>query len=153
MRVLHARGRTRRDAWAESLCQGVRAPTTADGMEVLAYIAAAMTGLWGMAHAIPTRQVVAGFGPISKDNRLVVTQEWLVEAFAMWGLAALVVVVTAVASGASVTSWVYRIVAGLLLALAGLTAVTGTRTAVIWFKICPVLLTSSATLLLIASVM
>ena len=122
-------------------------------MEVLAYIAAAMTGLWGMAHAIPTRQVVAGFGPISKDNRLVVTQEWLVEAFAMWGLAALVVVVTAVASGASIPSWVYRIVAGLLLALAGLTALTGARTAVIWFKICPVLLTSSATLLLIASVM
>jgi hypothetical protein len=122
-------------------------------MEVLAYIAGGITGLWGLAHAIPTRQVVAGFGPISKDNRLVVTQEWLVEAFAMWGLAALVVVVTAVASGASVTSWVYRIVAGLLLALAGLTAVTGTRTAVIWFKICPVLLTSSATLLLIASVM
>ena len=122
-------------------------------MEVLAYIAAAMTGLWGMAHAIPTRQVVAGFGPISKDNRLVVTQEWLVEAFAMWGLAILVVVVTAVASGASITSWVYRIVAGLLLALAGLTALTGARTAVIWFKICPVLLTSSAALLLIASVM
>jgi hypothetical protein len=121
-------------------------------MEVLAYIAAAITGLWGLAHAIPTRQVVASFGPISKDNRLVVTQEWLVEAFAMWGVAALVVVVTALASDASITSWVYRIVAGLLLALAGLTAVTGARTAVIWFKICPVLLTSSATLLLIASV-
>ena len=120
-------------------------------MEVLAYIAAAMTGLWGLAHAIPTRQVVAGFGPISKDNRLVVTQEWLVEAFAMWGVAALVIVVTALASDDSITSWVYRIVAGLLLALAGLTAVTGARTAVIWFKICPVLLTSSATLLLIAS--
>ena len=120
-------------------------------MEVLAYIAAAITGLWGLAHAIPTRQVVASFGPISKDNRLVVTQEWLVEAFAMWGVAALVIVVTALASDDSITSWVYRIVAGLLLALAGLTAVTGARTAVIWFKICPVLLTSSATLLLIAS--
>ena len=120
-------------------------------MEVLAYIAAAMTGLWGLAHAIPTRQVVASFGPISKDNRLVVTQEWLVEAFAMWGVAALVIVVTALASDDRITSWVYRIVAGLLLALAGLTAVTGARTAVIWFKICPVLLTSSATLLLIAS--
>ena len=121
-------------------------------MEVLAYIAAAITGLWGLAHAIPTRQVVASFGPISKDNRLVVTQEWLVEAFAMWGVAALVVVVTALASDGSITSWVYRTVAGLLLAFAGLTAVTGARTAVIWFKICPVLLTSSATLLLIASV-
>ena len=37
-------------------------------------------------------------------------------------------------------------------ALAALTAVTGARTAVIWFKICPVLLAGSAVLLLIASV-
>jgi hypothetical protein len=35
--------------------------------------------------------------------------------------------------------------------LAVLTALTGTRTRVVWFKICPVLLTSSAVLLLLAS--
>jgi len=47
--------------------------------------------------------------------------------------------------------WVYRVLAGLLVALAVLTALTGSRTAVVWFKICPVLLTSSAVLLMIAS--
>jgi len=36
--------------------------------------------------------------------------------------------------------------------LATLTAVTGARTAVVWFKVCPVLLAGSAVLLLIASV-
>jgi hypothetical protein len=64
----------------------------------LAYIAAALVGLWGVAHAVPTRRVVAGFEPLTVDNRRVLAQEWLAEAFTMWGLAALVVVVTACAS-------------------------------------------------------
>lgn len=44
-------------------------------MSTLAYIGAGMVGLWGVSHAIPTRQVVAGFGPISRDNRRVLIQE------------------------------------------------------------------------------
>jgi hypothetical protein len=118
---------------------------------VLAYVAAALVALWGVAHAIPTRQVVAGFAPIEPDNRRVLVQEWLAEAFTMWGLATILVAATLAGGGTAVAAWVYRAVAGLLLALAVLTAVTGARTPVIWFKICPVLLTTSAGLLLIAS--
>lgn len=120
-------------------------------MEVLAYVAAALIALWGVSHAVPTRQVVKGFEPITADNRRVLTQEWLAEAFTMWGVAALVVVVTVVDADSAVTDWAYRACAGLLLALAVLTAVTGARTPVIWFKICPVLLAGSSTLLLVAS--
>ncbi|HEX4980151.1 MAG TPA: hypothetical protein VFV63_00550, partial [Ilumatobacteraceae bacterium] len=69
------------------------------------------------------------------------------------GLAALVIAVTAVASDENVTSWVYRIVAALLAALAVLTVLTGARTRIIWFKVCPVLLTSTAVLLVTASVL
>ena len=119
-------------------------------MSAIVYVAAALVGLWGVAHVVPTRQVVRGFAPISRDNRRVLTQEWLAEAFTMWGIAALLVIATALASNASVTAWVYRCSAGLLLALAILTALTGARTPVIWFRICPVVLTSSALLLLIA---
>ncbi len=58
----------------------------------------------------------------------------------MWIIAALLVVVTADGrSNASETHRVYR------------TAVTGARTRVIWFKICPVLLTATTALLLTAS--
>jgi len=39
----------------------------------------------------------------------------------------------------------------MLLAVGLLTAVTGARTRVIWFKICPVLLTATTALLLTAS--
>lgn len=117
----------------------------------LAFIAAALIGLWGVAHAIPTQQVVAGFAPIETDNRRIITQEWLAEAFTMWGLAAIVLAATLTGRDTDVTAWVYRAAAGLLVGLAILTALTGARTAVIWFKICPVLLTTSAVLLLIAS--
>ena len=71
----------------------------------LAYIAAGLIAVWGVAHAVPTGQVLAGFGPITTDNRRVVLQEWLAEAFTMWGIAALVIAVTAVASTSSVTAW------------------------------------------------
>ncbi|MFF9058936.1 hypothetical protein ACF09K_09570 [Streptomyces sp. NPDC014882] len=119
--------------------------------EVLPYVAAGLVGLWGISHAIPTRSVVAGFGEISVDNRRVLVQEWLAEAVTMWSLATLIVVVTAVGGGTSTADWSYRVVAGTLLVLAVLTALTGARTEVVWFKICPVLLTVSAVLLLVAS--
>jgi hypothetical protein len=119
---------------------------------LLAYAAGVIVALWGVAHAIPTRQVLAGFAPITTDNRRIVVQEWLAEAFTMWGVAALVIVVTAAAgAGAGASEWVYRVAAGLLVALAALTALTGARTRVVWFKVCPVLLAGSAVLLLTAS--
>jgi len=119
---------------------------------ILAYVAGAVVAAWGVAHAIPTGQVLAGFEPISADNRRIVMQEWLAEAFTMWGISALVIIVTAVGGpDAAARGWVYRVAALLLIALATLTALTGARTPVVWFKICPVLLSGSAVLLLIAS--
>jgi hypothetical protein len=118
---------------------------------LLAYLAAALVAAWGVAHAVPTRQVVAGFGPITVDNRRVIRQEWLAEAFTMWGTAAVVVAATAAAGAADARAWVYRAAAGLLVALGTLTALTGARTPVVWFKICPVLLGGAAGLLLAAS--
>ena len=120
-------------------------------MQVLAYVAAALIGVWGIAHAVPTKRVVAGFAPITTDNRRVLTQEWLAESFTMLAMAALVVAVTVTAGDTRVTAIVYLVGAGLLLALATLTALTGARTPVVWFKVCPILLATSAALLLVAS--
>jgi hypothetical protein len=119
---------------------------------VLAYVAAGLVALWGVAHAIPTREVVRGFEPITRDNRRVLIQEWLAEALALWGVAATIIGISAIGpEGSGAIDWVYRASAGILIALAILTAFTGARTPVIWFKICPVLLTTSASLLVIAS--
>jgi hypothetical protein len=118
---------------------------------ILAYVAAAVVAVWGVAHAIPTRQVLAGFEPVSADNRLIIVQEWLAEALAMWGIAAVVIITTAIAgTRADVSVWVDRVAACLLLALAVLTGLTGARTPVVWFKVCPWVLTGAAVLLLLA---
>jgi len=94
---------------------------------------------------VPTGQVLAGFAPISRANRRIVLQEWLAEAFTMWEVAAVVIAVTAVGGAGSRSGiWVYRAAAGLLVALGTLTALTGARTPVVWFKICPVLLAGGA---------
>jgi hypothetical protein len=114
--------------------------------DTLAYFAAILTGLWGVAHIIPTSQVVAGFQPTSRDNRLIITQEWLAEALTMWGLAILVIVTTATSDNS--TSWVYPVAAALLVAIAVLTALTGARTRIFWFKICPVVLGTAAAMLI-----
>lgn len=117
----------------------------------LAYIAAGIVALWGVAHVLPTARVVHGFDDTSYDNRLVITQEWIAEAMTMWFIAAVVVIATAVGgSGHSVTDWVYRASAVMLLAVAVLTALTGARTPVIFFKICPVVQTATAASLLTA---
>ncbi len=72
----------------------------------------------------------------------------------MWGLAGVIVTVTVVGGAEAHSSqWVYRVAAGLLIALAVLTGLTGARTGVIWFKICPILLTGSAVLLVVASLL
>jgi len=103
----------------------------------LAVTAAVVVALWGVAHVAPTGRVLAGFEPIGADNRRIITQEWLAEAFTMWGLAATVLAVTAVgAAGTSAGRAVYGVAAALLVALAVLTALTGARTAVPWFKVC-----------------
>lgn len=78
-------------------------------------------------------------------------QEWLAEAVTMWSFAAVVIVVTVVGGGTSAADWTYRVIAGALLVLAVLTTLTGARTHVVWFRICPVLLAGSAVLLLVAS--
>jgi hypothetical protein len=120
----------------------------------LALLAAALVAAWGVAHAVPTRQVVAGFEPVSADNRRVILQEWLAEAFTMWWVAAVVIITTAVAGAdAGVSVWIYRAAAAFLGALAALTGLTGARTPVVWFKICPVVLTGSALLLIAASLL
>ena len=120
--------------------------------EGLAYLAAAMVFLWGVSHIIPTRQVVAGFGEIGADNRYIITMEWVAEGLSFMFVGVLITAVTI--SGAapeSAEDLVYRVVPGFLLAIGLWTAMTGARTGVIWFKMCPVVMTVASSLLIGAS--
>ena len=63
---------------------------------ILLYLGAAILFVWGVAHIIPTRNVVAGFGALSEDNRINITMEWVAEGLALAFVGALVALVTLV---------------------------------------------------------
>ncbi|HSR15271.1 MAG TPA: hypothetical protein VLL51_05935 [Gemmatimonadales bacterium] len=123
--------------------------------ETLAYVAAGIVFLWGLSHIVPTKQVVAGFGDISQDNRYVITMEWVAEGLSFMFVAALVVAVTwSSKTPEAAEDLVYRVGTGFLLAIGAWTAVTGARTTgggAIWFKMCPVVMTVASGLLIAAS--
>lgn len=118
----------------------------------LLYLGAALTGLWGIAHLIPTRGVVAGFGDISDDNRRIITMEWIVEGVSLVFTGILVAVVTAIDPGSAVSSAVYTVSATGLLVLALVSVFTGFGVKFLPFKLCPFILTASAILVTIGAI-
>lgn len=122
--------------------------------EAPAYVAAGIVFLWGVSHIIPTRQVVAGFGGIGRDNRFIITMEWVAEGLSFIFVAALIVAVTwSGKTPAAAKDLVYWVSVGFLMTIGAWTAMTGARTKVIWFKMCPVVMTVSSGLLIAASLL
>jgi hypothetical protein len=120
--------------------------------EVLIYIGSALAIIWGTAHIVATKSVVVGFGDISGDNRLIITQEWIAEGVTMIFIGLLALLVTALEGVANPASLiVYRASAIVLVLTAILTALTGARTPILPFKICPFLITAVAVLFLLGS--
>lgn len=114
---------------------------------VLLYIAAALPGVWGIAHLFATRGVVKGFGALSADNRRIITMEWIVEGVALISTAAFVAAATAVDPGAAVSSAVYAVALGTLVVLAVVSLFTGFKVAFLPFRLCPVIFGISAALI------
>jgi hypothetical protein len=114
---------------------------------LLLYLAAALTGVWGIAHLFATRGVVKGFGALSADNRRIITMEWIVEGVALISTAAFVASATAVDPGAAVSSAVYAVALGTLVVLAVVSLFTGFKVAFLPFRLCPVIFGVSAALI------
>ena len=117
--------------------------------QILFYIAAGLTALWGIAHLFPTKGVVAGFGDISEDNRNIIKMEWIVEGVALIFMGVLVATVTAVDATSLVTRWVYWLVVIGLNVLSVVSLFTGFKVNFIPFKLCPVIFTGSSILIIL----
>ncbi len=118
----------------------------------LLYTASIVITIWGVAHVLPTRPVIAGFEPLTPDNRRVLTMEWVAEGMTLCFIGVLTLLATLLLeSGAPGATLVYRASAGMLLVMAIWTLATGARTAVVMFKICPMIKTGVAALLLSGS--
>lgn len=122
--------------------------------EILLYIGSALLIVWGIAHIVPTRNVVNGFGQISADNKRIITMEWVAEGLTLCFIGLLVLFVTILGDSQNdVSLIVFRASAGMLIAMAIWTALTGARTPIVPIKVCPVVKTIVAILFILGSVL
>jgi hypothetical protein len=120
---------------------------------VLLYLGAAFTALWGISHLFPTRSVVKGFGTISVDNQRIITMEWIIEGVSLIFIGVLVAMVTIIDTTNSVSTAVYLLSAIGLLVLALVSLFTGFKIKFLPFRLCPVIFTVSATLIVIGGLL
>ena len=121
--------------------------------QVLLYSGAILTGIWGISHLIPTRNVVAGFGEISEDNRNIIKMEWIIEGVLLIFIGAIVGVVTYIGPFGELSRAVYTVVVAGLLALALVSLFTGFKVRFLPFRLCPFILTISAVLIFLGGVL
>lgn len=120
--------------------------------EFLLYIGASIITIWGIAHIIPTKSIVKGFGEISEENRRIITMEWIAEGIVFIFIGILVIFVTAFGDFFELTPViVFLSSAGLLLIMAILSLFTGARTSILPMKICPIIKSIVAIILIIAT--
>ena len=121
---------------------------------MLFYIGAGILFVWGVAHIIPTRNVVAGFGPLSEDNRINITMEWVAEGLALAFVGALVTLLTAVGGADDPVGGivVWAVVAFCIL-MGGWTFIIGRRSSILPIRLCPLVLAVAAGLLVLGNLL
>ena len=119
----------------------------------LLYLGAALTGLWGIAHLFPTRNVVKGFGEISADNRQIITMEWIIEGVSLIFIGVLVASVTFIDYQVNVSKVVYFLSIVVLLALTIVSLLTGFKVNFLPFRLCPIIFMTSALLILVGGLL
>ncbi len=118
--------------------------------EMLLYVGSVVIIIWGIAHLIPTSAIVKGFGEISEDNKKIIAMESIAEGITLCFLGIPVILVTALGDLQSQTaSIVYYSVVAMLLVMAVLTVLTGARTSLLPYKICPFVKTLVAMLIIL----
>ncbi len=122
--------------------------------DILLYIGSAVITLWGIAHIVPTKSVVNGFGSISEDNKQIITMEWIAEGLTLCFIGILVLLITFSVGSQDVASVIVYWICGMMpVVMAGLSLLTGAKTSIIPIKICPLVKTTVAMLFFLASVL
>ena len=117
--------------------------------KILFYISGILSLLWGIAHLFPTAGVVRDFGDISSDNKLIITMEWIVEGLTLIFLGLLIIVVAKTDTESKLAKYINILIVGMLFSLAILSLFTGFGVAFLPFKLCPIIFSVSAILIII----
>lgn len=117
-------------------------------------ISSVILTVWGIAHLFPTRNIVRGFGEIQRDNKLIITMEWIAEGLFLIFIGVLNFLITIYGQWQSPEARiVYVLSIGFLFILAILSLFTGARTNIIPIKICPVVKLICALLIMLSIIM
>ena len=120
--------------------------------EILFYIGSAVIIIWGIAHLIPTRAIVNGFGDISEDNKKIITMESIAEGLTLIFLGLLPLFITILVGTEGEAAQIVYLACGImLLVMAVLTLATGARTSILPYRICPVVKTIVAVLYILGT--
>ena len=115
--------------------------------QISLYMAGLLTIAWGTAHLFPTKSVVEGFGDISQDNKNIITMEWLIEGITLIFIGSLVVIITFIDPKTVISTVTYFTTAIFLLIMAIISLFTGFKVNFLPYKLCPVIFTLSAVLI------
>jgi len=114
----------------------------------LLWIGSLLPIIWGIAHLFPTGSVVGGFGPISADNRRIITMEWIAEGVALIFIGSVVLSATVIDRTSRVSVAVYWASVAGLNVLSVVSLFTGFRIRSLPFRLCPPIFTGSSILIL-----
>jgi hypothetical protein len=122
--------------------------------DVILYVGSALITVWGIAHIVPTKSVVNGFGTISRENKRIITMEWIAEGLTLCFIGLLVLFVTIFKESQNqISNIVYWASAAMLVVMAALTSLTGARTSIVPIKICPAVKIAVAILFVLGSLL
>lgn len=120
---------------------------------MLLYLGALLTIIWDVAHLFPTRSVTKGFGDISRDNKYIITMEWIGEGVTLIFIGLLVTAVTWMDRSSALATVIYWICFAQLNVLSAVSLFTGFKVNFLPYKLCPIIFTGSSVLIILGSLL
>ena len=121
--------------------------------QIFLYIGSALTIIWGVAHLFPTKSVVNGFGDITTDNKRIITMEWIIEGVFLIFIGLLCSGLTFLDHSSIVSNYIFIFSSVFLFVLAIISLFTGFRVNFLPYKLCPLIFSLSATLIIIGALL
>jgi hypothetical protein len=109
--------------------------------------------IWGVAHLFPTKSVVDGFGEITIDNKRIITMEWIIEGVFLIFIGLLCAGVTFLNLPSIISNYVFILSSVTLFMLAIISLFTGFRVNFLPYKLCPIIFSLSAILIIIGTLL
>jgi len=121
--------------------------------QMFLYLGSTLTTIWGIAHLFPTKSVIKGFGNITTDNKQIITMEWIIEGVFLIFIGLLCTGLTFLNHSHIISVYVFIFSSVFLFILAIISLFTGFKVDFLPYKLCPVIFSLSAILIIIGALL